>query len=78
MRTTIRLDDNLLKDAKKAALESNMSLTSLIEVALKEKLYRQEQLGPLKPVKLKTFKGAGLQPGVDLDDTRSLLDIMED
>ena len=30
-----------------------------------------------KPVDLPTFKGKGLQPGVDLDDTASLLDLMQ-
>jgi len=28
------------------------------------------------PVPLPTFRGRGLQPGVDLDDTASLLDLM--
>ena len=32
---------------------------------------------PQKPVALPTFKGKGLQPGVDLDDAASLLDLMQ-
>jgi hypothetical protein len=32
---------------------------------------------PQKPVSLPTFKGKGLQPGVDLDDAASLLDLMQ-
>lgn len=34
--------------------------------------------GPARsPVPLPTFRGRGLQPGVDLDDTASLLDLMD-
>lgn len=34
--------------------------------------------GPaVPPVPLPTFPGHGLQPGVDLDDTASLLDLMD-
>lgn len=32
---------------------------------------------PPKPVSLPVFKGKGLQPGVDLDDSASLLDLMQ-
>lgn len=32
---------------------------------------------PQKPVSLPTYKGKGLQPGVDLDDAASLLDLMQ-
>jgi hypothetical protein len=32
---------------------------------------------PRKPVALPVFKGKGLQPGVDLDDAASLLDLMQ-
>lgn len=32
---------------------------------------------PHEPVSLPVFKGKGLQPGVDLDDTASLLDLMQ-
>jgi hypothetical protein len=28
-------------------------------------------------VRLRTFRGQGLRPGVDLDDTASLLDVMD-
>lgn len=77
MRTTIRIDDNLLTLAKKAALDSKSTLTTLIEDALKEKLFRKETKLDLKEVKIVTFKGKGLLPGVDLDDSSSLLELME-
>lgn len=77
MRTTVRLDDELMKAAKHYALEHNQTLTSLIEEALREKLARQGQDTPRPPFKLITAKGK-LRPGVDLDDNSALLDLMED
>ena len=77
MRTTIRIDDDLLAEAKKLAAESKKSLTALIEDALREILSRKKRKGDGMPLKVKTFKGNGLQPGVDLDDSSALLDLMD-
>lgn len=77
MRTTIRIDEQLLKKAKEAAARNGKSLTSIIEDALRESL--SWQIGPERnePIRLVTFKGQGLLPGVDLDDSAALLDLME-
>jgi hypothetical protein len=77
MRTTIRLDDHLLQRAKASAAATGQTLTALIEEALREKLARRPASPRRKPVKLRTFKGHGLRPGVDLDDSAALLDIMD-
>jgi hypothetical protein len=77
MRTTIRLDDQLLADAKRAATESGRSLTAFVEDALRETLARRRAVSTRKRVELRTFKGGALLPGVDLDDSASLLDLME-
>jgi hypothetical protein len=77
MRTTIRLDEHLLAEAKKYAAESGRTLTSVIEDALRETLTRRRAHVERKPLRLKTVKGDGVRPGVDLDDTASLLDLME-
>ena len=78
MRTTIRIDDNLLTLAKKAALESKSTLTAIIEDALREKLFRKEVKSDSEKVRIITFKGKGLLTGVDLDDSSSLLELMEE
>lgn len=78
MRTTIRLDDRLLQDAKREALASGRTLTQVIEEALRETLARRGRVAPRKRLKLRVFHGGGLQPGVDLDDSAALLDIMDD
>jgi hypothetical protein len=77
MRTTVRLDERLLAEAKKYAAESGRTLTSILEDALRETLARRRVQARTKPVRLKTVKGSGVRPGVDLDDTASLLDLME-
>jgi hypothetical protein len=77
MRTTIRVNDHLLSEAKKFAAETGRSLTALIEDALREVLARRKKRPSMGRLKLTTFKGKGLQPGVDLDDSASLLDLME-
>ncbi len=77
MRTTIRIDDDVLRGAKKLALETDRTLTAVIEDALREVLVRRSERAKRRPVRLPTFGGEGLQPGVDLDDSAALLDLME-
>ena len=77
MRTTIRLDDELLAEAKRRAIETGRTLTAVIEDALREVLARRPAGYRRGPVELPTFRGAGLQPGADLDDSAALLDLME-
>jgi Arc/MetJ family transcription regulator len=77
MRTTIRLDDQLLAEAKRYASESGRTLTGLIEDALREVLARRLQPRPRERVKLTTYGRGGTQPGVDLDNSAALLDLME-
>lgn len=76
MRTTVRLDENLLAEAKKHAAESGKTLTALLEEALRESLSRRKLHVKSKPVRLKTVKGSGVRAGVDLDDSAALLDLM--
>ena len=77
MRTTIRINDQLLRDAKAHAARVGCSLTSLIEDALRQALSRQPANPRRGRVKLNTFLGRGLRPGVDLDNSAKLLDILE-
>nr|MBC8362161.1 type II toxin-antitoxin system VapB family antitoxin [Candidatus Desulfatibia profunda] len=77
MRTTIRINDHLLNEAKKLALENNTSLSALVETAIKDMLGRRQKYRLNIPVQLPTFKGKGLKHGVDLDDTAALLELME-
>jgi len=76
MRTTVRLDPHLLAQAKRMAAESGKSLTSVLEDALREKLARRRARPRTIPIRLKTVKGGVVRPGVDLDDSAALLDLM--
>jgi len=76
MRTTIRIDEGLLSRAKQLAAASGKTLTSVLEDALRESLARR-QSGRPKQVRLHTFGEGGVLPGVDLDDSASLIDRME-
>lgn len=77
MRTTVNIHDELLRKAKQVALEQNGTLGSVIEEALRESLSRKSRVVRRKLTHLPTFRGQGVQPGVDLDSTVSLLDTME-
>ena len=76
MRTTIRINDDLLKQAKKKAAEEGCSLTSLVEDGLalilsKPKTYRR------KPVALPVSKATGgILPGIDLNRSSDLEEVM--
>lgn len=77
MRVTIRLDHLLLREAKREAARSGLTLTAMIEEALRERLARAASTPkPRSRVRLPTFRGHGLAPGVDLDDSAALSDLM--
>lgn len=78
MRTTIRLPDELLREAKRLAAETDRTLTSLIEDALRAALRGRPPNGrAIEPVRLTTYGREGTLPGVDLDDSAALVDRME-
>ena len=75
MRTTIRLDEPLLRRAKSMAAASGRSLNDFIADAVRAAVSPRASRGAVVP--LPTFKGGTLLPGVDLDDSAALLDAME-
>jgi hypothetical protein len=78
MRTTITLDDQLLRRAKHLALESNQTLSEIISDALREMLRRQSRPEG-RPVPLPTAgRGSKLMPGVDVSSNEGLWDVLSD
>lgn len=77
MRTTINVPDDLLAQLKRLAATSHTTVTALIEDALRDALARRRHRRHNGPLHLPTYGKEGLQPGVDLDDTGTLLDVME-
>jgi len=76
MRTTIRLDDALLRRAKAQAAATGRSLNDFIADAVRAALAPRPRAS--RVMELPTFKGGTLLPGVDLDDTAGLLELMEE
>jgi hypothetical protein len=77
MRTTVRLDDDLLARAKAFAARTGRTLTAVIEDALRAALARPQRRPREARPELPTFGSGGTLPGVDLDDSASLHDVME-
>ncbi|MCZ6471060.1 MAG: CopG family transcriptional regulator [Gammaproteobacteria bacterium] len=62
---------------KQYALSHGKTFTAIVEDALREKLMTRSPTKKQSRIKLKTVNGKGVNPGIDLDDTSSLLDVME-
>ena len=78
MRTTIRLDDELLARQRRLSQKSGRTLSAFIEDSLQVAL-ASKRLSPRRPrVHLPSSGTGGLRPGVSLDGTSELLDIMDE
>lgn len=76
MRTTVRLPPGLMAQVKRLARETGRSMTQVIEDALRIAVARSGGAAT-RTVTIVTATGDGLQPGVDLDDSAALLDLMD-
>jgi predicted transcriptional regulator len=77
MRTTIRLNDALLAEAKALAARSGRTLTRVIEDSLREALARGQGDPAAATPELPVVRGGRLRPGVNLDSISDLLETME-
>jgi hypothetical protein len=79
MRTTVRLDDGLLEQAKTAARQRHRTVTSLIEEGLRLVLTNERPAVRRAKIVLPVSRETGgVLPGVDLSNSSGLLDLMED
>lgn len=76
MRTTIALPGPLLKAAKRRATERGVTLSAVVEDALRIHLAGAE-LTPAEPFHLHTVLGSLVDPNLELDRTSALV-AMED
>ena len=76
MRTTLNIDNQILAMAKHRAIEKGVTLTHIVEDALRDAFSKKEENNA--NIHLLTVKGPGVKPGIDLDHASSLLDIMEE
>jgi len=77
MRTTVRLDDGLLREAKRHAANTHRTLTRLIGDALVSAIERERGAQTPRRVELPVFRGDGLYDRIDVNNTASLLEHME-
>jgi hypothetical protein len=77
MRTTISIDDELLKSAKIRAKERGKTLGALVEDGLRRELATDHHTAERVP--LPVFKGGnGLRPGVDITSNRALHELLDE
>jgi predicted transcriptional regulator len=76
MRTTVRLDDDLLAAAKQRAAASHKTLSALVEDSLKQTL-GLHQIQSRQWLAIKPFGAEGMLAGVHLDDSERLHDRMD-
>ncbi len=77
MRTTLDIHDDLMRQAKRAAAESGRSLTAVVEDGLRLFLAYRDRAPSAEPIVLPTFDGGGYMPGVDINNSAALLDLMD-
>jgi hypothetical protein len=77
MRTTIRLNDGLLLQAKHHAASTRRSLTQVIADGLVSLLERERGAQSPRRVQLPVFHGDGTYDGVDTNRSAALLECME-
>ena len=76
MRTTVRINDDLLQRAKKQAVDEGRTLTSLIEEAL-SLIVAKPKSGRRERVELPVSSASGgVLPGVDLNRSSDLEEVM--
>ncbi|MBA3287234.1 MAG: CopG family transcriptional regulator [Acidimicrobiia bacterium] len=76
MRTTIRIDDTLYREAKAQAARSGRSVGQVLEDALRDAL--RPRVGPRDVPPLVVYGGSGVMPGVDLSDSSRPRELMDD
>ncbi len=76
MRTTLNIDNELMKNVKRKAAEAGRTITEVIEEAIRESLYPNRKEAKRFRLRWVTVKGR-LRPGVDLTDRDALYERME-
>ncbi len=77
MRAEIHLEGELLTEAERFAIARGATLQALVEEALRQ-LLKERSPHPPKPAdELPTWGSGWLRPGVDLDKSVALLDLMD-
>lgn len=76
MKTTLQLDDDLLRLAKQRAASEGIALRAFVEDALRARLLPKAENLPAFKLDLPVIDG-NAQPAVDIADRNALYDLME-
>lgn len=71
------MNDELFRMAKQRAAATGTTFTEIVEDGVRTILMRCIPPNQPPETQLPTFRGQGLQPGVDMDSNAALLDIMD-
>lgn len=77
MRTTVTIDDDLLRRAKREAVTSGRTLGQVLEDALRDALARRQPKRDRFRFRLVTAGGSGVRDGVDISDNAAVRDVMD-
>lgn len=76
MRTTLTIDDDIMKALKQKAHDSGLPVKAVVNMALREGLNEMGKPKRLKPYKCKTFS-LGYPPRADLDRALEVAERLE-
>jgi hypothetical protein len=77
MRTTLLIDDALYRDVKSVAATDGRTVTSVVDEALRALLRERGKARSRGPYVVEAHGQGGLLPGVDLNNSAALLDLMD-
>jgi hypothetical protein len=77
VRTTISIDDQVFRDAKRQAAEEGRTLGDLVTEALRARLALRQATNE-KPWEPLTYGDGGPLPGIDITNNAAVRDAMDD
>lgn len=77
MRTTVTIDDGLLRRAKEQAAASGRSLSEIVEEALRASFARPSASAEPFRLALVTAGSGGVRAGLDLSDNAAVRDVID-
>jgi hypothetical protein len=77
MRTTVTIDDDLLRRAKREAARTDRTLSQVLEDALRDSLAPRPAGQKRFRLRLVTAGGTGVRGGVDIADNAAVRDLMD-
>ena len=77
MRTTVNLPDDLMAKLKRSAAERGTTVTALMEEALRHSLAVRRPAQRAAKARFTVYGKGGVLPGVDLDDSAALMDLID-